>query len=248
MAAAVASAVAAAHDEQASNCISESATRQFQFLADAADKASPSVVNLKVDVQQRGAVIGGFGGTRGAATGSGFIISEDGLIVTNAHVVAHSAQMGGRFGQGAVTVTMWDGTKLPASVHSMDQQSDVALVKLTKMPAKPLPVASIGSSALLRPGEWVVALGSPLHLMNTVTAGIVSSVARQVSRERTTVGFTPLLVSRLLNLSVTLSRGWARTLALAQTPTIARQGQLTLTLRLIMILPWPYLNRALRSV
>lgn len=75
-------------------------------------------------------------------------------------------------------MTLTDGRKFPARVHSMDVQSDLALLELISPPPEPLPTAKVGTSSVLRPGEWVVALGSPLHLQNTVTAGIVSSTAR----------------------------------------------------------------------
>jgi serine protease Do len=100
--------------------------------------------------------------------GSGFIIDGSGDIVTNRHVV-----------QGAtkVTVTMNDGTEYPAHVVGKDVQTDVAVVRLDKGPAN-LAVARLGDSDKLDVGEWVVAVGSPLGLEQTVTAGIVSGKGR----------------------------------------------------------------------
>jgi HtrA serine peptidase 2 len=121
-------------------------------------------------------------GMGGLATGSGFIVSATkGLVATNAHVVAHAAAAHGR-----VVVTLHDGRRLSGKVHSLDRQLDIALVEIDKkdLPGRgeePLPEARIGSSGELRAGEWVVALGSPLHLQNTVTAGIVSAIARGAS-------------------------------------------------------------------
>ena len=132
------------------------------FIADAADIASPAVVNIITAVDWRG-----------ASSGSGFILSRDGFVVTNAHVVARSAD-------GKVLVTMWDGRKLAGFVHSMDQASDIALVKLLNV-VDDLPVALLGVSGKLRVGEFVVALGSPLQLQNSVTFGIVSATARHAS-------------------------------------------------------------------
>ena len=142
------------------------------FIADAAELAAPSVVNLTaVITSPRGTFApgGGYGETD-AGTGSGFIISADGYIVTNAHVVARASE---------VRVTLYDGTVLRGTVHSRDVLSDIALVKVDG--CTDLPIARIGSSSALRAGQWVVALGSPLSLQNTVTAGIVSAVARQAS-------------------------------------------------------------------
>ena len=100
--------------------------------------------------------------------GSGFIIGTNGDIVTNRHVV-----------QGAtkVTVTMNDGKEYPAHVVGKDAQTDVAVVRLDKPPAN-LVVARLGDSEKLDVGEWVVAVGSPLGLEQTVTAGIVSGKGR----------------------------------------------------------------------
>ena len=100
--------------------------------------------------------------------GSGFIIGTNGDIITNRHVV-----------QGAtkVTVTMNDGKEYPAQVVGKDAQTDVAVVRLDKPPAN-LVVARLGDSDKLEVGEWVVAVGSPLGLEQTVTAGIVSGKGR----------------------------------------------------------------------
>ena len=100
--------------------------------------------------------------------GSGFIIDTNGDIVTNRHVV-----------QGAtkVTVTMNDGKEYPAHVVGKDAQTDVAVVRLDKTPPNPV-VARLGDSDKLDVGEWVVAVGSPLGLEQTVTAGIISGKGR----------------------------------------------------------------------
>ena len=100
--------------------------------------------------------------------GSGFIIDTNGDIVTNRHVV-----------QGAtkVTVTMNDGKEYPAQVVGKDAQTDVAVVRLDKPPPN-LVVARLGDSDKLDVGEWVVAVGSPLGLEQTVTAGIISGKGR----------------------------------------------------------------------
>lgn len=109
---------------------------------------------------------------QGVSAGSGFIVRSDGLVVTNAHVVAQS--------EGNIKVNMNDGRQTSAKLVAMDRYSDIALLKLNKVSGD-LPVAKIGSSSKLLPGDFVVALGSPLNLSNSVTAGIVSAVARHGS-------------------------------------------------------------------
>lgn len=137
------------------------------FIADAAEVASPSVVNITCDMK-----VARF--LAGVSSGSGFVLNSSGYIVTNAHVVGKAAG-------GKVYVTLWnERVRREARVHALDKTSDLALVKLVDPPAD-LPVATIGKSGRLRVGEFVVALGSPLMLMNTVTAGIVSATARHGS-------------------------------------------------------------------
>ena len=159
------------------------------FVADAAAKALPAVVNLTSDVQK--------GWVRGMSAGSGFIVRADGLVVTNAHVVQHARG-------GKVVVTLADGRKLRGRVLALDAASDLAVVQceVPKHSGRArelrsstagrlldcvgeafaqLPVAELGSSASLRPGDFVVALGSPLNLSNSVTSGIVSNVHRHGS-------------------------------------------------------------------
>ena len=80
---------------------------------------------------------------------------------------------------GLVEVTLHDMRKLPGRVHSMDKQTDIAVIKLEG--ADDLPAAPLGSSAKLRAGEFVVAVGSPLQLQGSVTFGIVSAAARHSS-------------------------------------------------------------------
>jgi len=114
---------------------------------------------------------------RGTSMGSGFIISADGYVLTNHHVVD---------GADEVKVTLPDRRELTAKVVGSDQQYDVALLKVD---AKGLPTVRIGSSGTLKPGQWVVAIGSPLGLDHSVTAGIVSAVGRSASAEQRYVPF-----------------------------------------------------------
>ena len=106
------------------------------------------------------------GDRQGISMGSGFIISSDGYVLTNHHVVD---------GADEVKVKLSDRREFTAKVVGSDQQSDVALLKIN---AGGLPALRIGDSRTLRPGQWVVAIGSPFGLDHSVTAGIVSAVGR----------------------------------------------------------------------
>ncbi|WP_322744891.1 HhoA/HhoB/HtrA family serine endopeptidase [Leptolyngbya ectocarpi] len=98
--------------------------------------------------------------------GSGFIVSEDGRIITNAHVVD---------GADTVTVTLKDGRILDGRVLGSDPVTDIAVIKVDE---RNLPAVTLGNSDQLQPGEWSIAIGNPLGLDNTVTVGIVSAVGR----------------------------------------------------------------------
>jgi serine protease Do len=100
--------------------------------------------------------------------GSGFIISSDGYILTNGHVVEDA---------GEVTVRTMDRREYSATVVGVDSDTDVAVLKIT---AKGLPTVRLGDPAKLKPGEWVIAIGSPFGFENSVTAGIVSATARSM--------------------------------------------------------------------
>jgi Do/DeqQ family serine protease len=99
-------------------------------------------------------------------TGSGFIISADGRILTNAHVVD---------GADTVTVILKDGRSFKGKVLGKDELTDVAVVKIQ---ADNLPLVALGNSDQLQPGEWAIAIGNPLGLDNTVTTGIISATGR----------------------------------------------------------------------
>ena len=139
-------------------------------IVDAVAKVGPAVV--RIDTTKR--VINPLGGLFGRGPtiqeqqgqGSGFITRSDGVLLTNAHVVD---------GASEVTVTLPDGRSLTGKVLGSDPLTDVAVVKVV---ATDLPVAPLGDSAKLRPGEWAIAIGNPLGLDNTVTAGIISAIQR----------------------------------------------------------------------
>ena len=103
--------------------------------------------------------------------GSGFIISSDGYVLTNAHVVE---------GADEVTVRLTDKREFRAKIIGADKRTDVALIKID---AFGLPVVKLGEPAQLKVGEWVVAIGSPFGFDNSVTAGIVSAKGRSLPQE-----------------------------------------------------------------
>ncbi len=117
------------------------------------------------------------GGQPTHGLGSGFIISSDGVILTNAHVVADADE---------VIVKLTDKRELKAKVLGADKLSDVAVLKVD---AKDLPVVKIGDTNRARVGEWVVAIGSPFGFENSVTAGIISAKSRSLPDE----GYVPFL-------------------------------------------------------
>ncbi len=109
--------------------------------------------------------------------GSGFIVSSDGIILTNAHVLADADE---------VTVKLLDKREFKAKVSGIDKLSDVAVLKID---AKNLPTVKIGDPQNARVGDWVIAIGSPFGFENTVTAGIISAKSRTLSNE----GYVPFL-------------------------------------------------------
>jgi len=139
-------------------------------IVEAVEKVGPSVV--RIDTTKR--VINPLGGLFGRGPsiqqqqgqGSGFITRSDGVILTNAHVVE---------GASDVSVTLPDGRSFSGKVLGTDPLTDVGVVKVV---ASKLPVAPLGDSSRVRPGEWAIAIGNPLGLDNTVTAGIISAIER----------------------------------------------------------------------
>nr|XP_020019998.1 serine protease HTRA4 [Castor canadensis] len=135
---------------------------KYNFIAEVVEKVAPSVVHLQLfrrsPLSNKEIPV---------TSGSGFIVSEDGLIVTNAHVITN---------QQRIQVELQSGVQYEATVKDIDHKLDLALIKIE--PNTDLPVLLLGRSSDLRAGEFVVALGSPFSLQNTVTAGIVSTTQR----------------------------------------------------------------------
>ncbi|XP_053975822.1 serine protease HTRA2, mitochondrial [Hylaeus volcanicus] len=140
---------------------------KYNFIADVVELSAPAVVNIEIKDNKRFDFFTGKPVT--ASNGSGFIVQSDGLILTNAHVVVNKPNT-------VVKVRLYDGTTYTGIVEDVDMHRDLATVRINKTN---LPVMKLGSSANLRPGEFVIAIGSPLALSNTITSGIISSVNRQ---------------------------------------------------------------------
>ncbi len=156
------------------------------FIAEAAEKVGPAVVRIDASSKVANQVPEAFKNPlfrrffgenlpqpeervkRG--TGSGFILTPDGRIVTNAHVVS---------GTNTVKVTLKDGREFEGKVQGVDPLTDVAVVKIN---AKELPQVALGRSDNIVPGQWAIAIGNPLGLDNTVTVGIISATGRSSSQ------------------------------------------------------------------
>ncbi|KAI9362062.1 trypsin-like cysteine/serine peptidase domain-containing protein [Zopfochytrium polystomum] len=142
------------------------------FLADAVESVIDSVVNITCETETSNL----FSKKSVTSSGSGFFVDSDGTILTNAHVVADFTD------DSKVLVTTSEGLVFRGYVYSFDVLSDLAVVKIVPDPRAPRrswKAVKFGSSAALRPGDWVMAVGCPFGLQNTVTAGIVSSRRRK---------------------------------------------------------------------
>lgn len=113
--------------------------------------------------------------------GSGFIISSDGYVVTNAHVIDDAE---------SIRVTLKDRRELDAKVIGVDENSDIALLKVE---AKDLPVATFGDSSKLKVGQWVVAIGAPFGLEHSASQGIVSALARSLNDGVNNTTYVPFI-------------------------------------------------------
>jgi serine protease Do len=156
----------------------------FSF-ADLVERVGPAVVTITADTVETGPVAAGDvpapyrdffnqygqGRTprRAISAGSGFIIDKSGLVVTNNHVIENARK---------ITVKLPDGRSFDAALIGADSLTDIALLRIKS--DKPLPSVQFGDDRDVRVGDWVVAVGNPFGLSNTVTAGIVSSLGREI--------------------------------------------------------------------
>lgn len=161
-----------------------------ETFADLTEQLAPAVVNISTRQRVQVSTVNPFAGTpfadlfggpsQGPRTreaqslGSGFIISADGYIVTNNHVISPNRQSEVE----SITVTMPDGTEYPAKLIGRDAASDLAVLKIAR--ERPFPFVEFGDSSQARVGDWVIAIGNPFALGGTVTSGIISAVYRNV--------------------------------------------------------------------
>ncbi|WP_199799685.1 Do family serine endopeptidase [Pseudoblastomonas halimionae] len=155
-------------------------------FADLTEQLQPAVVNISTTQRVRvpnnpfaGSPLADLFGNRGDETtregsslGSGFLVSADGYIVTNNHVVAPR----GNADLTSITVSMVDGTEYEAELVGRDAASDLAVLKIERSEA--FPFVKFGDSTTTRVGDWVIAIGNPFGLGSTVTSGIISAVYR----------------------------------------------------------------------
>jgi len=130
-------------------------------VVSAVEIITPSVVNIEVEVRGRG-------GRSGGGSGSGFVFTPDGLILTNSHVVGAASR---------IEATLADGQRYRADLVGDDPDTDLAVVRIV---ASDLPAARLGDSKALKPGQIVIAIGSPFGFQTTVTAGVVSALGRSM--------------------------------------------------------------------
>ncbi|WIG61508.1 MAG: hypothetical protein OJF49_004256 [Ktedonobacterales bacterium] len=135
------------------------------------NRVGPAVVQVGVTKTVAEPGMGGVLRREAQGAGSGVIFAPDGYILTNAHVVD---------GARRITVTLADGADLEGTVVGVDQETDVAVVRITPPAGKTLPAATLGDSDALQVGQLVVAIGSPAGLQSTVTSGIISALHRTI--------------------------------------------------------------------
>jgi S1-C subfamily serine protease len=153
-------------------------------LEDLYDQVASGVVSIQVVVQQ--------GGSVGSGSGSGFVLDQEGHILTNNHVVN---------GATLVSVIYFDGIEARATIVGTDADSDLAVIKVEELPEniQPLP---IGDSDLVDVGEWVIAIGNPFGQQSSMTLGIVSAVGRTIP-----TGVTPFSIPQVIQTDAAINPG-----------------------------------------
>jgi len=172
------------------NSKSSSLLKEANLIAEIVEKAGPAVVNIDVVKMQKTTFMSPFSDFENffgfgtidpqfrrffeekmipiKGSGSGFIINKNGYILTNEHVIGSADK---------IKVTLKDGRSFNAKVIGSDAMLDLAVIKID---AGSLPIVKLGNSEKLRPGQWVIAIGNPYQFSNTVTAGIISALGRDL--------------------------------------------------------------------
>jgi len=152
-------------------------------LTELYDRLNPGVVNIQVFTNR---------GLGGQGAGSGFILNEAGHIVTNNHVVAQA---------DAVTVVFYNGFEASADIVGLDDDSDLAVLKVEQLPegAHPLP---LGDSDQVAAGQWAIAIGNPFRLGGSITLGIISAVGRSIPS-----GVTPFAIPEAIQTDTAINPG-----------------------------------------
>jgi len=155
-----------------------------QSLVDLYEQVNPGVVNIRVFVQQEGRA--------GTGAGSGFVLDEQGHIVTNNHVVAQADR---------ITVLFFDGVEVLAEVVGTDADSDLAVIRVEELPENAHSL-TLGDSDAVQAGQWVVAIGNPFALGGSMSTGIVSAVGRMIPS-----GQTPFSIPRAIQTDAAINPG-----------------------------------------
>jgi S1-C subfamily serine protease len=171
-------------EESPAPAVERAALLELEPLTELYNTANPGVVSIQAIAEQNGVISGG--------SGSGFILDEEGHIVTNNHVVAGSEHL---------TVIFYDGFQERAEIVGRDPSSDLAIIKVESFPAgaHPLPLAD---SDQLEVGDWVVTIGNPFGLSSSIAVGIVSATGRTIAS-----GVTPFSIPQAIQTDAAINPG-----------------------------------------
>jgi 2-alkenal reductase len=153
-------------------------------LAALYDETNPGVVNIQVYVER--------GGMTGQGAGSGFVLDDEGHVVTNNHVIASAQE---------VTAIFYNGFEARAEIVGSDDDSDLAVIKVEELPDGVEPLL-LGDSDTVQPGDWVIAIGNPFRLGGSMSLGIVSAVGRAIPS-----GVTPFRIPHAIQTDAAINPG-----------------------------------------